>query len=364
MHITAIELHDFRSHDLLELTPGPMTVFVGPNASGKSNVLEAIEIVSTGRSFRNPRWPDVVAWGHPHATIQMEASGESPGVDVEVVISSEGKRTWRSGGVTRRRSTEATRYVPAVTFTPQDLDIVRGPAEGRRVTIDLLGDQLSVTYGALRRSYARVIRQRNALLKEGNARERLDPWDEQLIGLGARLHVHRRRLVARVAEEATRIYAGLADSESLAVAVNDRCGVGVPWPSEALEVTDVRACLEAELSERRSDEEVRKVSLVGPHRDDLIFTVDGKDARTFASQGQQRTIALALKWAEVAVITDVLRRRPILLLDDVMSELDETRRKALAGMMQQEVQTFVTTTTPAYFEETVLGQATMVDLGA
>jgi DNA replication and repair protein RecF len=167
-----------------------------------------------------------------------------------------------------------------------------------------------------------------------------------------------------VAEEATRIYAGLADSESLAVAVNDRCGVGVPWPSEALEVTDVRACLEAELSERRSDEEVRKVSLVGPHRDDLIFTVDGKDARTFASQGQQRTIALALKWAEVAVITDVLRRRPILLLDDVMSELDETRRKALAGMMQQEVQTFVTTTTPAYFEETVLGQATMVDLGA
>lgn len=364
MRITRLELRDFRSYHHWELEPDPaLTVLVGPNAVGKTNAIEAIQLVATGSSFRSPAWPEVVRWGTTQASIKMNAEGESLPLDVELRISSDGTKVWRVGGVQKRRVGDAARFVPVVAFTPDDLALVKGPAEQRRNAIDTLGEQLSATYGALRRDYIRVIRQRNAVLRDEGPQTDLDPWDHQLVTLGARLHLHRRRLLVRVAEAAAPVYSHLAGGESFRLQLVDRCGL-----REGAQGTDnqtiVEEALSAELERRRADERARKTSLVGPHRDDITFVVGAHDARAYASQGQQRTVALAWKWAEVAIITELLGKTPVLLLDDVMSELDSSRRNALTDLVQRTTQTFVTTTTTEYFDPALLRAARLVNLEA
>lgn len=362
MWITHLELRDFRSCAHWSLHPDEaLTILVGPNAVGKTNIIEAIQIVTTGASFRRPEWADVVRWDERHASIAMSVIGEGTNTDVEVTISAEGARSWRVGGAVKKRAAEATRFVPVVTFTPDDLLMVKGPAEQRRTTADDLGAGLSATFGALRRDYSRVVRQRNALLREEARQTDLDPWDDQLVILGASLHMHRRRLVERVEKAASVIYGRLSGAEALTFSLVDNGGalrdVG---GSDKQAVEEV---LRSEITRRWPEERARKTSLVGPHRDDIVFLVNGKEARVYASQGQQRTIALAWKWAELTVVGEVLRRAPVLLLDDVMSELDESRRMALTDLMQRGIQTFVTTTNTSYFEPTLLERANVVMLG-
>jgi DNA replication and repair protein RecF len=364
VRITHLELTDFRSYASLSVEPeGALTVFVGPNAAGKTNIIESLELIATGRSFRNPQWSEVVRWGADGAKISMKAEGDDSVADVELLIHTSGSRTWRSCGSVKRRTLDATRFVPAVTFTPDDLTIVKGPAERRRSTLDLLGDQLSVTYGALRREYGRVVRQRNAALKEGADRQLLDPWTEQLVALGSKLSAHRRRLAGRIMQAAVGVYASLSDGERLEMNMWDRCGIRERPLGTDIPAGEIAESLRAELERRHSEEIARGMSLVGPHRDDIVFTVEGHDARTFASQGQQRTIALAWKWAEVAVVREVVGKAPILLLDDVMSELDSTRRAALTELMQQDIQTFITTTNTGYFDPALLRSALIIPVG-
>lgn len=364
MHISRLVIRNFRSYSCQEIEPdSALTVLVGPNAIGKTNIIEAIQLIATGSSFRNPRWDEVVKWGEESGSLSMSATGESPPVAVDLTISKDGKRAWTVQGVVKRRAIDATRFVPIVLFTPDDLLLVKGPADQRRTLIDELGQQLSVTYGALRRDYQRVVRQRNALLKDDGTAAALEPWDEQLVNLGAKLHMHRRRLLRRVSSVAAPIYEHMAAGETLEIKMVDRCGMGAGDPDHDVAAEEIAAALGKELGRRKAEERARRTSLVGPHRDDITFFVSGRDARTYASQGQQRTLALAWKWAEVAVIGEVLRRSPVLLLDDVMSELDEARRRALTDLVQRDVQTFVTTTTLNYFDPALLKRAQIMTLG-
>ena len=364
MHITRLEIQDFRNYERLELDPSPsLTVLVGPNTAGKTNLIEAISIVTAGSSFRKPLWDDCVRWGCSRASLTMTARGEIPPVTTRLSLSLGSGREWVVDGVRKRRAVEVSRFVPAVLFTPDDLSLIKGPAEQRRSAIDGLGEQLSVTYGALRRDYVRVVRQKNAVLREEGDQRSIEPWDAQLIALGARLYVHRRRLLDRVTTEAARAYEHLSGGERLEVGLHDRCGVGERTGPEEVGARDVEACLAAELDRRRTEERARRVSLAGPHRDDIVFSIGGRDARSFGSQGQQRTVALAWKLAEVGVIAEVLRRTPVLLLDDVMSELDASRRDALTALIQQDIQTFVTTTNTGYFDPTLLASALVVPIG-
>ena len=364
MHITHLDLRDYRNYTHWTLDPErALTVLVGPNASGKTNIIEAIQTVAAGTSFRSPHWSEVVHWGAPEARISMTTHGGRSQADVELAIQASGTRVWKLNGVRKRRAADATHLVPVVVFTPDDLSLVKGPSEQRRASLDALGEQLSATYGTLRRDYTRVVRQRNTLLKDGGDATAVSVWDEQLVRLGARLHVHRRRLAQRVLVAAAPVYTHLADGESLDIHFSDRCGTHSTDLAVDIHPGLVEEALRAELGRRRADELSRRVTLAGPHRDDITFLVGGKDARLFASQGQQRTIALAWKWAEVAVIQDVLRRAPVLLLDDVMSELDEKRRHALTDLVQRDIQTFVTTTNTGYFDGALLRAARVVQIG-
>jgi DNA replication and repair protein RecF len=157
-------------------------------------------------------------------------------------------------------------------------------------------------------------------------------------------------------------YLRLSGGEELDVLMDDRCGVGVCALETDIEHDTVAACMDEQMATRAAQEIDRRVSLVGPHRDDILFTIGGRDARAFASQGQQRTLALAWKLAEVDVVRSVLSKTPVLLLDDVMSELDQDRRAALTAVMQQDIQTFVTTTNTGYFDPALLRSAAVVDM--
>jgi DNA replication and repair protein RecF len=181
------------------------------------------------------------------------------------------------------------------------------------------------------------------------------------VSLGSRLVVHRLSLLSRLMEHASRRYTEMAGGEALGYSYADRCGIDT---CGALDAVSISAAMRAELDRRGREERRRQVTLVGPHRDDIVLQVDGKEARSFASQGQQRTIALAWKLAEVAVVEEVLRREPILLLDDVMSELDADRRAALSEVVASEIQTIVTTTNTGYFSKELLAGARVVSIGA
>jgi DNA replication and repair protein RecF len=360
LRITRVVLTDFRNYESLTLEPSPgLTVLVGPNAAGKTNVIEAVQLVTAARSFRRPEYSDLIRWGAGRARVAMRAEEGTRLLEVELRVEEDEGRTYLVNGQTRRRHSEVAGLLPSVVFTPDDLAMVKGPAERRRAAIDDLGEQLSPTYGSLRRDYGKVVRQRNALLRDGAGGEALGAWDEQLVSLGSRLVVHRLGLLQRTMAHAERRYSEMTGGETLGYEYADHCGLS---DGPAGEAAAVEEALRAQLELRRRDERTRAVTLVGPHRDDIVLRIQGRDARSFGSQGQQRTIALAWKLAEVEMVEEVLRRKPILLLDDVMSELDADRRAALSEVVASEIQTMVTTTTTNYFTADTLEQATIVDI--
>lgn len=364
MPIGRIELVDFRNYARWELSPGDeLTVLVGRNATGKTNAIEAIQLLTAARSFRRPRWEDLVRWGAAATRISLWGDEESRPFEVSLAVSAEGERTYRVNGQVKRRLSDVAGLVPSVTFTPEDLGLVKGASDRRRAAIDDLGEQLSAAYAVVRRDYGRTVRHRNVLLREPATRAaELAPWDEQLVTLGTKLLVSRVRLLRRIAGHTTEAYGELSAGEALEIDYADTIGLGPGTLGRDLSAEEVAAAMGASLDARRADERARQVSLVGPHRDDVVFSIDRRDARTFGSQGQQRTIALAWKLSEVRVVEDVASRRPVLLLDDVMSELDESRRRALTDVVRRDVQTFVTTTNLGYFEADMLGAATVVEL--
>lgn len=353
-----LEVKDFRNYEwfLLELAKD-LTVIVGPNATGKTNLIEALSLVTAGESFRKPRWADVIRRGAGQARVSLTASDGMRPLSVVLDIEEKRGRSYRLNGRARRSVSAATGTIPCVLFTPDDLTMVRGSSEMRRAPLDALGSQMSSTYDALRKQYHRILRQRNALLREAARQAEIEPWTESLVETGSRLIEHRRRLLDRIGAQMSAIHTELAEGDSVAVRY-------IPsWEREGgfTETLETGSLAEA-VSNAANRERERGATITGPHRDDVEITLNGVPARVFASQGQQRTIVLAWKLAEVAVIEDVLKARPLLLLDDVMSELDEERRHALASRVKGAAQTVITTTNLHYFEEDELSSGRVVQL--
>lgn len=358
--VESIELNSFRNWERLELELGDsLTVIHGPNAVGKTNLIEAIQLLTAAESFRHPQWAELIRWGAEAGGTRLTASGEGRRRDVELSIDSTG-RTYRVNGAVKRKLSEVSGIIPAVLFTPDDLRMVKGAAQRRREGIDEIGEQLSTTYRDIRGGYEKALRQRNALLRDEQPdRDLLEAWTERLVELGAALGVHRMRLFERIQKGISSVYAQVSPVEEL------RARYESAWWSEAMRPEDrgqSEKALRGALDRRASDERKRRTTLAGPHKDDIVFEIDGHDARTFASQGQQRSVALAWKLAEVGVVEAIAQREPILLLDDVMSELDESRRDSFARAVLGRVQTVITTTNMSYFTEELAASAKVVAL--
>ena len=356
--MTRVEYRDFRNMERRVLEPGRgLTILVGPNAVGKTNCVEGIYLLTSGGTFRHTAgMGDLVRQGAARARVSMRAEGEKRVVDVACDIA-DGKRTLSVNGKPRRAGALAA-VLPSVLFYPDDLLVVKGGAAGRRELVDLMGAQLNDTYARLTRDYARAREQRNALLRDGLAgTDVFAAWTESLVRSGAMLALYRRSLLHRLAPYVTQAYEAVAPGERLEVAYESA------YAGEAGERGQMEDALRAQLDAVRDEEVRRRVTLAGPHRDDVGLAIDGRSARLFGSQGQQRTLVLAIKLAQVRLVREISGSYPVFLLDDVMSELDARRRSALFELIDTGVQTVVTTTHLDYFTPGERAASTVVEMG-
>ena len=356
--VTRVSLHDWRSFDdrTIDLSRG-LTVLCGPNATGKTNTVEALQLLTAGMSFRHPRTPDFVRAGADAGYARARLEGDGRVVDVAAVVAQGRRRFERNDKPCRPQDLSAT--LMSVLFCPDDLSLVKGSARYRRDELDDFGAQANAGYRKVARAYARAVEQRNRLLKDPVPdKGLLAAWDASVALGGATLLRARLSLFARLRRHLRTIYDAVA-GEELDCTYESTLGGGV----DALERDELRDLFLDRLDERREEELRRGMTLVGPQRDDISFAIAGRDARAFGSQGQQRSVVLAWKMAEVAIAREVLGEQPLLLLDDVMSELDESRRAAMTRFVQGGIQTVVTTTNLAYFSRELLDQAEVIRFG-
>lgn len=341
MFLTALRLADFRNYAALDFAPAPgLNVFAGPNAQGKSNLLEAIAMLATGKSFRARREAELIRDGAAEAQIAGEARVPAGTIRLHAAI----VRT--AGGARKTFDVNGARVGYAgflgrarvVTFIPADLQLVAGGPALRRTFLNNALAQLSPAYYRDLARYGKIVQQKAALLRGAIApdRELLLAYNDELLGPGAALMAARADFVTEIAAAAAGVYErwlGTRERIELTYAPNV-AGAGA----------DPRAALAAALAAGVEAEVRRKTTLVGPHRDDLRLTIGGRALDAFGSQGQQRTAVLALKVAEYETMRTRAGDAPILLLDDVLSELDAERAGGFLAAVGRYEQAFLTTT--------------------
>lgn len=341
MQILRLRLQNFRNFPSLDWEPAPeLNIITGENAQGKTNLLEALFFGLTGRSFRTPAEKEVVRWGSAFCRVELEVAGPGRPTCVSVSLTAGGVKKVLIDG---KQGHPGEMYGEPVVFTPEHLWLVKGSPALRRRWLDQEVCFRQPGYLRCLKRYQQVLAHRNRLLSDlrggKGSRGDLDPWDRQLVELGARIIFWRRRLLAALAPLASQVYSTLgAGKEILSLAYLSSFPLG-----DARGEEEVRLLFLEELARRLPQELAWGQTLVGPHRDDVKFTLDGNDARRYASLGQQRTIVLALKLAQFEFVARFLQRSPLFLLDDVFSEIDERRREALLGCLAGRAQVFLTT---------------------
>ena len=355
MRLTHLWLRDFRGYEEAELEPGPaVTLLVGGNAAGKTSVLEAAGWLARMSSFRKAPDAALVRVGSERAVVraEVERDGLTHPQLVEAEIAAAGRNRVLVNRKPLPRARDLLGSLRVTIFAPDDLRLVKGGPAERREELDELLVACSPRWDAVRTDHERVLRQRNAWLRTWSRADdpaTLDVWDGQLARVGAELVRARLKLIERLGAPLGKAYAAVAGaaadvSGAYEAAWADAAGGGgEAGPLDAGRLDEVPDLLAAALARARGADLERRVSTVGPHRDDWRLAIDGLDSRRYASQGEQRTLALALRLAGHAVVTEVVGEAPVLLLDDVFSELDEARCAGLVAHLP-EGQALVTAT--------------------
>jgi DNA replication and repair protein RecF len=323
-------LRDFRNYRSLSYRPSArLNVLSGRNAQGKTNLLEGLGVLLTGRSFRTSRLGELPSWGSAASTLSGELIHTEGTRSVRRTIQRLEDGTWQSAG-------DLCPWARVIVFGWQDLGILNGPPAARRSFIDGFAARLYAGHLPALLRYRQILARRNRLLQTSAAESRLAPWDEQLATVGMELIDRRRRAVAALSTELARVYPALAGA---------RRKVQVAYRTSLGEATEPAALLAA-LERRRAEELRRRLTLAGPHRDDLAIELDGTDVRAFGSRGEQRLLALALRLAEVLPVTEAAGTAPVLLLDDALSELDTVVGANVLREIQSAEQVFLTSPDP------------------
>ena len=354
MHVRHLQLGSFRSWERVDLAlvPGP-TVFVGRNGEGKTNLVEAVGYLATMGSHRVSSDAPLVRHGDAQAVVRAALRRGDRELLVEIEINPGRANRVRINRAPLQRPRELLGVVRTVLFAPEDLALVRGdPTERRRFLDELLVTRIPRLAG-VRSDYDRVLKQRNALLKtarlaRGKAIETLDVWDGHLTDVGGQLLAARLQLVADLAPHMASAYADVAGSDAVPAALGYSSTVPLAGDGTAVEpgaalptAAELTAAMGERVAERRNDELDRGMTLVGPHRDDLVIHLGPAPAKGFASHGESWSLALALKLATFALLR-ADGEDPILILDDVFATLDAERRAALATVARSAEQTLIT----------------------
>lgn len=334
MIIESIELKNYRNYDTLHIQFSPGTnILYGNNAQGKTNLLEAIYVCCASKSHRGSKDRELIRFHEEESHIKLNIRRENVPYRIDMHLKKNKARGIAINGVPIRRTSELFGIVNVVFFSPEDLNLIKnGPSE-RRKFIDLELCQLNKMYVHSLVSYNRILMQRNRLLKDlvfkPEYEETLDIWDLQLVQYGREIIRSRESFINQLNELIGKIHRKLSgDKENIRI-VYDPCSSFNN--------------LEQDIARSRFSDKKQKTTLVGPHRDDIGFYIDDIDIRRFGSQGQQRTAALSLKLAEIELVKKLIKDYPILLLDDVLSELDGERQNHLLSAINK-IQTMITCT--------------------
>lgn len=334
MIISSLRLQHFRSYDDARFTfTDGVNIIAGPNASGKTNILEAVLVAAIGGSFR-ARDPEMLQTDAPWARIDAEANGSLRVVKFQPAANGSIVKSFEIDDKPLARL-HASRTLPAVLFEPDHLLLFTGSPDLRRGFLDDLLEQIEPDFGPIRRHYRRVLAQRNALLKRQphGVREQLFVWNLRLSELGGQVAVRRMALIGNINEQLGKKYTDIAGRQH-----DVRLRYASSNASEQYE-----SALLKRLETNIDVDIARGFTGSGPHRDDIVAEIDGQPMAEVASRGELRTLVLALKMIELQLVENARDSRPLLLLDDVFSELDTKRRQALTHFVR-DYQTFLTTT--------------------
>lgn len=356
MYLENLYLRQFRNYqEQLVAFSAPKTILVGANAQGKSNLLEAVAFLALLKSYRSTRDRELVCEGAQTGKIRAQVNRQASQVDLAVTLRANSRRTVTVNSTNLRRQWEFLGYLKVVQFSSLDLDLVRGSPAQRRHWLDNLLVQLEPFYAYIRDRYERILRQRNSLLKEtkkqltsgeihpqGDRGENIALWNAQLAAAGTQVMRRRARALSRLTPLASQWHHAISGGqETLEIyyTPNVKSDNAAEEPPETIQKQFLY-----QLEEKAIAEKFQGTTLIGPHRDEVTFAIDRMPVRQFGSQGQQRTLVLSLKLAELQLIEEVVGEPPLLLLDDVLAELDPNRQHQLLEAIQERFQTLVTAT--------------------
>lgn len=376
MLLHRLRLRNFRTYESIDLNvPAGVTLLHGPNGAGKTNVLEAVFVLATTKSFRTRTDRELISWNAEDESVpryaRLEGDAEANGgqIRVDMAIAEQPSRVGGGDPGVRKqfklngspkRASDVVGEIKAVLFSPDDVALVTGSPSQRRRFMDLTLCQVDHRYLRLLQEYARVLVQRNSLLQR--LRGRPDPatllefWDEKLIAAGVEIMSSRRTMLRVLHAFAREAYADIAGSgEDLAVCYKPSMEEAAETPDD-----DLEALFRRRLSHIQTKEIYQGMTLCGPHRDDLQFQVCGTDAQYFGSRGQQRSVALALRLSELRYMTNRTGEQPVLLLDEAMAELDGDRRRLLLRLMTSHPQVLATTSNIDSFPDEFRARSTLM----
>lgn len=334
MYVKSLDLLNFRNYEKLSLTLDPgINIFYGANAQGKTNILEAVYLAGTSKSHRGTRDRDMIRMGESEAHIRMHVDKNDSDYRIDMHLRKNKSKGIAIGGVPIRRAGELFGIVNIVFFSPEDLNIIKnGPSERRRL-VDRILCEIDRIYMSDLTQYGKCLNQRNRLLHDlyfnPSLESELPVWDEQLVNYGCRIIAKREEFVRMLEDIASEIHTELTGEKEKLTLVYE--------PNVTVEE------LADKVARSRDADRKIKSTTVGPHRDDVCIKVNDMDLRLYGSQGQQRTTAISLKLSEIRIIEERIRNKPVLLLDDVLSELDRDRQNYLLGNIR-DIQTLITCT--------------------
>ncbi|HIW12790.1 MAG TPA: DNA replication/repair protein RecF [Candidatus Salinicoccus stercoripullorum] len=352
MILKNIHLGNFRNYESLDLEFHPkLNVFIGRNAQGKTNLLESIYFLALAKSHRTAKDKELIRFKQEEAFVNGSISTSYSDLPLSISVSSKGKRA-KVNHMEVARLSQYIGHLNVVLFAPEDLNIVKGSPQVRRKFINMECGQISKVYLNMLSGYQKVLAQKNNYLKQRNVdRVMIDVLNAQLAEHASLIILKRQQFIQTIEKYASRIHGDISNgNESLTV----RYKPNIKFESEDEKSLELE--IKSLLDDTLEKEIERGQALAGPHRDDISFYINDFDVQTYGSQGQQRTTALSVKLAELELIHEEIGEYPVLLLDDVLSELDETRQSHLLTSIRNRVQTFVTTTSISDINHTIMDE--------